>query len=104
MRTTPRKLITIVAEPVLQDRLIQEIKRLGATGYTLSDASGEGTRGVHMSEWMGRNIRLEIIATPQVAERILEHLAHDYFRDFAVIAYVLDVDVVRGEKYGGTAE
>jgi nitrogen regulatory protein P-II 2 len=101
MRTTPRKLITIVAEPVLEDRLIQEIKRLGATGYTLTDARGEGTRGVHMSEWMGRNLRLEIISTPEVAERILEHLAHDYFRDFAVIAYVVDVDVVRGDKYGG---
>lgn len=99
MRTTRMKLVTIVAEPVLEDRLIQEIKQLGATGYTLTSASGEGTRGVHASAWLGHNARIEVVATPELADRILEHLAHDYFRDYAVIAYMSDVDVVRGEKY-----
>ncbi len=97
MRTTPMKLITIVAEPVLEDRLIQEVKRIGAKGYTLLEARGEGTRGV--LAWMGRNVRIEVITTAEVADAILEHLAHDYFRDYAVIAYVMDVQVVRGEKY-----
>lgn len=97
MRTTPIKLITIIAEPVLEDRLIQEVKRLGARGYTLIEARGEGTRGV--LEWMGRNVRLEVITSAEVADAILEHLAHDYFRDYAVIAYVMNVEVVRGDKY-----
>jgi nitrogen regulatory protein P-II 2 len=97
MRTAPMKLITIVAEPVLEERLLQEVKRLGARGYTLTEARGEGTQGV--LQWMGRNLRIEIVASAAVADAILEHLAHDYFRDYAVIVYVADVQVVRGEKY-----
>ncbi len=99
MRTTRMKLVTIVAEPVLEDRLIDEIKKLGASGYTVTTARGEGTRGVHADAWLGHNARIEVVTSPELADRILEHLAHDYFRDYAVIAYTTDVDVVRGDKY-----
>jgi hypothetical protein len=34
-----------------------------------------------------------------VADAILEHLSARYFPSFAVIAWVADVDVARGDKY-----
>lgn len=46
------KLVTIVAEAVLEHRLVEEIKRLRAKGYTLVDARGEGSRG--FAPWTGR--------------------------------------------------
>lgn len=95
----PLKLVTIVAEAVLEDRLIQEIRQLGARGYSISHVRGEGSRGVRASEWEGRNIKLETIVSEPVAGRIMEHLAAHYFALYAVIAYVMDVEVVRGEKY-----
>ncbi|MER3443214.1 MAG: transcriptional regulator [Meiothermus sp.] len=99
MQTVPLKLVTIIAEAFLEEKLVREIKKLGASGYTLSPARGEGSRGVRASEWEGGNVRLEVVASPQVAERILERLAEVYFPSYAVIAFTQTVEVVRGEKY-----
>jgi len=37
-----------------------------------------------------------------VAERIVQHVAKNYFTDYEVIAYLSDVQVVRGEKYSAS--
>ncbi|RIH82236.1 P-II family nitrogen regulator [Calidithermus roseus] len=99
MQTVPLKLVTIIAEAFLEEKLVREVKKLGASGYTLSPARGEGSRGVRASEWEGGNVRLEVVASPQVAERILERLAEVYFPSYAVIAFTQTVEVLRGEKY-----
>lgn len=93
------KLVTIIAEGFLEEKLVRDIKKLGAKGYTITDARGEGSRGVRASEWEGSNIRLETIVSPAVADRILSHLAEVYFANYAVIAFVENVEVVRGDKY-----
>jgi hypothetical protein len=99
MATCSLKLVTIVAEAVLEPRLIEQIKQFGAKGYSISEVRGEGSRGVRASDWEGRNIRIETLVGPPVAERILDHLVAHYFEHYAVIAWVSDVAVVRGEKY-----
>lgn len=99
MATTPLSLVTIVAEPVLEPRLLKELKELGATGWTIVDGRGEGSRGMRASELPGANVRVETIVTDEVAGRIIAHVAERYFPHYAVIAYVTAVEVVRGEKY-----
>ena len=99
MQTTRFKLVTIVAERLLEERLLHDVRQLGAHGWTLTDVRGEGTRGVRASDWEGANVKIETIVTPQVADRILEHLADRYFTRFAVIGYVTDLEVVRGDKF-----
>lgn len=99
MKTVVLKRVTIIAEALLEERLVRDVKRLGARGYTVTEVRGEGSRGVRASEWEGHNVKLESIVSPDVADRVLEHLAATYFPHFAVIAYVEDVSVVRGEKY-----
>lgn len=93
------KLVTIVAEAVLEKRLLEEIRRQGAKGYTLTEARGEGSRGLRTMDWEGQNIRLEAIVSEGVAERILQVLQEHYFPYYAVIAFVENVEVVRGHKY-----
>ena len=93
------KLVTIVAERLLQERLLAEIKALGVRGYTLTDAHGSGNRGVRASEWEGLNVKIEIVASPETAARLIEHVAATYFEHHAVIVYQQDVEVVRGDKY-----
>jgi len=93
------KLVTIVAESLLEKRLVEEIKRLGARGYTITPARGEGSRGIRSVDWEGQNIRLETIVSEEVALKILQKLQEEYFPHYAVIAYVENVEVVRGEKY-----
>ena len=99
MRTVPLKEVTIIAEALLEDRLLREIRELGAHGYTVGEARGEGSRGVRASEWEGKNVRIETLVSAEVADRILQHVTENYFDHYAVVAYLSDVQVVRGEKY-----
>ena len=99
MNTTSAKRITIIAERLLEDRLVRDLQICGATGYTITDARGAGSRGVRVSEWEGGNIRLETLVSMGVADKILELLSNKYFEHFAVIATLENVEVVRGEKY-----
>lgn len=99
MNTISLKLVTIIAEHILRDRILDTIRSAGSHGYTISEVQGEGTRGIHASQWQGGNYKIETLVNAAVAERILERLAADYFQDYAVIAYVADVQVVRGEKF-----
>jgi nitrogen regulatory protein P-II 2 len=39
------------------------------------------------------------VVSAAVADRVLAHVAKHYFPNYAVIAYVGTVEVVRGEKY-----
>jgi len=95
-----RRKVTIVAEAVLEDRLTREIRSLGAHGFTVTEARGEGSRGIRAPDWEGRNVRIESIVSAEAADAILRHVADHYFAHYAVIAWVDDVEVMRGDKYG----
>lgn len=98
-RTEHCKLVTIVAEAVLTEALVVALERTGVTGYTVSDARGRGSRGRRTGEIPGENVRIETLTGPEVAGRILDLLAERYFPDYAIAAWVTDVEVVRGGKY-----
>lgn len=99
MPTVTLKLVTIVTERILEDRLLRALDELGATGYTLTQATGKGSRGVRASEWEGPDTRIETLVSPAVADAIVAHVAEKFFEHYAVIVYVQDAEVVRGEKY-----
>lgn len=92
-------LITIVAEALLERRLTRAVLNLGATGYTVSPAHGEGSRNSRSADLQGGNVRIEVLASFDVATRILQHVEAEYFEHYAVIAWVVEVGVLRGEKY-----
>ena len=48
---TGRKLVTIVCEAELETLLLPELARQGAHGYTLTEARGQGARGVRDGAW-----------------------------------------------------
>jgi nitrogen regulatory protein P-II 2 len=99
MKTVPLCMLTIIAESLLRERLVNEIRKAGARGYTITDAEGEGLRQRRVSEILGANIRIETIVSPEVADRLLQVISAEYFERFAVIAYLSTVSVIRGEKY-----
>jgi len=99
MHTVTLKLITIVAEAVLKEPLIRALRDAGATGYTLTEVRGEGSRGRRTGELPGDNVRLEALVGPTSVEVVLRMLEERYFPNYAVVAWVADVGVVRGEKY-----
>jgi len=99
MNTITLTLLTIIAEALLKDRLLHEVRRAGAKGCTVTDVSGEGSRQRRVSEILGDNIKIEIIAKRETADNILVILQRDFFPRYAVVAYMSEVQVVREEKY-----
>ena len=99
MRTTTLRLVTIIAERILKDRVLKDIRKLGARGFTLTDAIGEGSRGVRAHEWEGPDVRIETIVSPEVADKIVTYVAERYFAHYAVVVHMHETEVVRGEKY-----
>lgn len=101
MPTVALRLLTVVAESVLAERLARAIMAAGATGYTISPAKGRGSRDKRSANRGGENVRIEVVATEPTAERLLHMLVHEWFPHYAVIAWISTVEVVRGEKYAG---
>lgn len=99
MKTVTYRLVTIVAERSVRDRLLTSIHQLGATGHTLYDVKGEGTRHAGFSR-EAASVKIEVVVSPEVAEKVVDHVAEKYFAHHSVIVYVQDVEVVRGSKYG----
>lgn len=99
MNTSERQLVTIVAEAVLKRRLLDDLRRLGARGYSLSTTDGSGTGGRHTPDWEGPHVRIETIVREDVAEAILEHLCQHYFTHYAVVAWLTSVRVARPAKF-----
>ena len=100
VRISLRK-ITIIAERVLRDDIIALLKKHGARGWTLTMVEGEGSRGIRASEWEGRNVTIDTLVSPDLAEHIMDEIGERYFADWSVIVYVTDVEVLRREKYLG---
>lgn len=99
---TKLRLLTIVSEAILEDRLVRDVLAAGATGYTVVRAHGQGSRETRAST-LGGNVRIEVVLGEAVEHDILTKLARDYFPNYAVIAWVQTVDVVRGSKYTRTS-
>ena len=99
MNTVALKRVTIIAEHLLEGRLLRDVRELGAKGYTVAEVRGEGSRGVRASEWEGKNVKIETLVSEPVAEAILTRVAQVYFPHYAVVAYVETVEVIRGDKY-----
>lgn len=98
-------LLTIVTEAGLEKRLIADLKRLGAPGYTITDARGEGARGVRDAGWSASgNIRVEVVCDASTAQRLSEHLQRHYYQDYAIIVFAVPVTVTRAEKFGSVGK
>ena len=99
MHTVTYRLVTVVAERSVRGRLLDAIHRLGATGHTIQDVQGEGSRGLHGATWERPSVKIETVVPPDVADRIAQHVAETYFKHHSVIVYLRDVEVLRGSKY-----
>jgi len=97
-------LVTLVGEPILEDHLTRDLKEQGATGFTVIEARGRGTRGIRTGDIPGQNIRIETVVTKGVAEKILARVQSKWFPSYAVIAWAHPVKVVRGNKYVSDSE
>jgi nitrogen regulatory protein PII len=100
MPDTDRKLLTIITEALLETELCEAIDSLGATGYTVTNARGRGSRGVRDAGWTSSgNIRVEVVCSKELSDGIAEYLRNKYYDDYAMIIFENDVRVLRSDKF-----
>ena len=67
MPTIRCKLVTIITEAVLESELPEVLDTLGASGYTVTNARGKGSRGIRDAGWTSSsNIRVEVICSREL--------------------------------------
>ncbi len=89
-----------MTEAALETELCNALERLGASGFTITDARGSGSRGVRDAGWSSSgNIRVEIVCSGEVAREIADHVRREYYDDYAMILFEETVRVLRPDKF-----
>ncbi|MGQ7787953.1 P-II family nitrogen regulator [Nesterenkonia sp. PF2B19] len=100
MEPHARKLLTIVTEAALEGKILRDLEQLGTRGHTITDARGKGRRGVRDAGWeASANIRVEVVCDAGTAQAVSAYLREHYYRDYAMTVWVIDVEVLRPEKF-----
>lgn len=95
-----RKLLTIVTEALLESSITEALDEHGASGYTIVNARGRGSRGARDASWeSSSNIRVEVVCDAALAERIAEDFRDRFYSDYAMIMYITDVSTLRPNKF-----
>ncbi len=94
------KLLTVITESEIEEHLIEDVNRLGAKGYTISSVGGKGEKGLRNAIWSANsNIKVEIVCCPKTCDNIVEFLKKNYLKNYAMILFVSDVEVLRPLKF-----
>jgi nitrogen regulatory protein PII len=92
-------LVTIVTENLLKEQITALLRENQVTGFTISRVDGEGSRGIRAKDWEGPNLKIEAVCSPHIAEEVLTSISEKFFDNYAVIAWLSEVNVLRGEKF-----
>lgn len=92
--------LTIVTDASLEQQLIDELVKAGATGYTSIPCHGAGRRGIGENTVPANDqIRLEIVAQRVVCDRMLAYLRREIMPRHPVTACVETVKVFRPDDF-----
>ncbi len=95
MEKSKVKVLTIITESLIEQKLIKCLKDLGATGYTIEEVRGEGRRGIRRSDWdQAGSIRLQIVCDEQLADKISQYLAENYLDSYAMFIFMFDAEII----------
>lgn len=103
----PAKKLVIITEKVLLKKVAKIIDESGATGYTVVDAGGKGSRNVRSSGQPSvsdtqSNVKFEVLTeNPDMALKISDRVALEFFDDYSGIAYICDAEVLFAHKFCG---
>ena len=103
----PAKKLVIVTEKLLLKKIADIIDAVGATGYTVLETGGKGSRNMRSSGQPNvsdttANIKFEVLTdTREMALAISDKVAAEFFEDYSGIAYICDAEVLYAHKFCG---
>lgn len=97
------KCVVIITESAIKSDVLDFITTLGVKGYTIDTVCGRGERGIRdddalLGDYL-RNVKIEVVTTAELAEKIVFTVIEQFFKNYAGIAYMHDVQVVREDKF-----
>lgn len=97
----PMKLINIVANATLEERLVGIAERHATSGYTVLEARGAGSAGLQTGALEGEsNILFMLVVPESKLDAVLEDIERLMKRGHHLAVFVSDTQVIRREKYG----
>jgi nitrogen regulatory protein PII len=99
MTTKAFRIVTIICEPVLSSAIIELIKLVGASGFTLTDVRGEGSGEKSSGEVPEEKLKIEVVADVTLASKITEEIATVYFENYSIIVYSSEISILRPNKF-----
>ncbi|WP_448574017.1 P-II family nitrogen regulator [Trichothermofontia sp.] len=103
----PAKKLVIVTEKVLLKKIAAIIEEAGASGYTVLETGGKGSRNVRSTGHPNvsdttANIKFEVLTPDRImAQTIASQVAEKFFTDFAGMIYLCDAEVLYGQSFCG---
>ncbi|NJL58147.1 hypothetical protein HC928_25810 [bacterium] len=98
--------LVIVTEKLLLNKIAKIIDEAGATGYTVVEVGGKGSRNVRSPEQpsisdVKSNIKFEVLTRNRdMAVKISDEVAAKFFDNYAGIAYLCSVmEVLHAHKF-----
>ena len=101
----PAKKLVIVTEKILLKKVAKIIEECGASGYTVMDTGGKGSRNVRSSGQPSvsdtqSNIKFEVLTRSRdIAMKISDEVAAEFFDNYSGIAYLCDAEVLHAHKF-----
>ncbi|NJM97049.1 MAG: hypothetical protein HC800_07600 [Phormidesmis sp. RL_2_1] len=99
--------LVIVTEKLLLKKIIQIIDAAGATGYTVVDAGGRGSRNVRSTGQPSvsstfSNVKIEVLTDSRdMAIEISDKISTQFFDNFSGIAYICQAEVLNSYAFCG---
>lgn len=98
----PMKLINIVANATLEERLVSIAEAHATSGYTVLEARGAGSAGLQTGTLEGESNILFMLAVPEtMLDTVLTDIEKLMKRGHHLAVFVSDTQVMRREKYTG---
>jgi len=103
----PAKKLVIITEKLLLKKIAKIITDVGATGYTVMETGGKGSRDIRSSGQPSvsdttSNIKFEVLTeTREMAIDLADKIAAQFFDNYSGIAYICDAEVLYAHQFCG---
>ncbi len=97
--------VTIIAERLLQDKIVKALEAGGAKGYTVVDGGGKGEHFTRIEDSASvvnafSIIRIEaILASDDAARAIATDLETNFFNQYSGVVYLSPIEILRPERF-----
>ncbi len=92
---TRMRRITVIAEPACESLVQRECIARGATGFTITPATGVGRHNIHDGSWdASPSVRIETIVPFHVSEGLIKFLREEVMRKYHATVSVETVEVL----------